>query len=67
VYVPGSVRQETVVVVETTIYSLSNNQLQWAAVTESTSAGDLQAFVKELTKETVKQMQKQGLAKSQKR
>ena len=67
VYVPGSVRQETVVVVETTIYSLSKNQLQWAAVTESTSSGNLQAFVKELTKETVKQMQKQGLAKSQKR
>jgi len=67
VYVPGSVRKETVVVVETTIYSVSKNQLQWAAVTESANEGDLQAFVKELTKETIKQMQKQGLAKSQKR
>jgi hypothetical protein len=67
VYVPGSVHQETVVVVETTIYSVSKNQLQWAAVTESTNPRDLQGFVKELTKETVKQMQKQGLAKSQKR
>ena len=52
---------------ETTIYSVSKNQLQWAAVTESANEGDLQAFVKELTKETIKQMQKQGLAKSQKR
>ena len=65
VYVPGSARKETVVVVETTVYSVSRNQLLWAAVTESTNPRNLQGFVEELTKQTVKEMQKQGLARSQ--
>lgn len=65
VYVPGSVQKETVVVVETTIFSVTRNQLLWAAVTETTNARDLQGFVQELGKETVKEMQKQGLAKMQ--
>jgi len=65
--VPGGVQRETVVVVETTIYSVPRNQLLWAAVTQSTNPRNLQAFVGELVKETVKEMQKQGLAKSQPR
>ena len=67
VYVFGSAQKETVVIVETTIFSVSRNQLLWAAVTESTNPRDLRAFVEELAKETVKEMQKQGLAKSQKK
>ena len=35
VYVPGSVQKETLVVVETTIFSLPRNQLLWAAVSET--------------------------------
>ena len=66
-YVPGSMRKETVVVVETTIYSVPRNQLLWAAVTETRDPRDLRAFVDELVKETVEQMQKQGLARSQPR
>jgi hypothetical protein len=67
VYIPPSAQRETVVVVETTIFSVSRNQLLWAAVTESTNPRDLKAFVEELAKQTVKEMQKQGLAKSQKK
>jgi hypothetical protein len=67
VFVPGSAQKETVVVVETTIYSLSRNQLLWAAVSETRNPRDLRAFVDELVKESVKEMQKQGLARSQPR
>jgi len=65
VYVPASARRQTTVVVETTIYHVPKNELLWAAVTESTNPRDLQGFINELTKQTVKEMQKQGLARSQ--
>ena len=62
VFVPGSAQKETVVVVETTVYSLARNQLLWAAVTETRNPRDLPAFVDELVKRSVEEMQKQGLA-----
>ena len=65
VFVPGSQRQQTVVVVESTVYSLPRNQLLWAAVTETTNPRDLPAFVAELAKASVEEMQKQGLARRQ--
>ncbi len=67
VYVPGAAQKETVVVVETTVYSVPRNQLLWAAVSETRNARDLRAFVEELVKESVEEMQKQGLAKGQPR
>jgi len=63
VYVPASARNETLIVVETTIYSVPRNALLWAAVTETRNPRDLRGFVEELAKESVKEMQKQGLAK----
>ena len=65
VYTPGSKRQETIVTVETTIYSVPRNELLWAAITETRNPKDLRSFIEELVKESVKQMQKQGLARSQ--
>ena len=62
-YIPGSVQKDTVVVVETTIYSVPRNQLLWAAVSETKNPKDLQRFVEDLVKESVKELQKQGLAK----
>jgi hypothetical protein len=67
VFVPGSAQKETVVVVETTIYSIPRNQLLWAAVSETRNPRDLRAFVEEFVKESVKEMQKQGLAGRQPR
>ena len=64
-YIPGSTQHETVVTVETTIYSVPRNELLWAAVTETRDPKDLPRFIEELVKESVKQMQKQGLARSQ--
>ena len=63
VYVPGSVQRETVVVVETTIYSVPRNELLWAAVSETRNPEDLSQFVNELVKESVKVLQEQGLAR----
>ena len=41
-YIPGSVERDTVVVVETTIYSVPRNQLLWAAVSETKNPKTLQ-------------------------
>ena len=67
VWVPGSGGQRTqrTVVVESTIYSVPRNQLLWAAVTETTNPRDLRAFVAELAKASIEEMQKQGLARRQ--
>jgi len=63
-YIPGSVDRDTVVVVETTIFSLPRNQLVWAAVSETKNPENLQQFIEDLVKECVKELQKQGLARS---
>jgi hypothetical protein len=63
-YIPGSVDRDTVVIVETTIYSLSRNQLLWAAASETRDSKSLPGFVQDLVKASVKELQKQGLAKS---
>ena len=63
-YIPGSTREDTVVIVETTIYSVPRNQLLWAAVSETRNPKALQRFVEDLVKEAVKELQKQGLARS---
>jgi len=62
-YIPGSVQKDTVVVVETTIYSVPRNQLLWAAVSETRNPKDLRQFVEDLVKESVKELHKQGLAR----
>jgi len=62
-YIPGSYDQDTIVVVETTIYSVPRNQLLWAAVSETKNPKTLQRFVEDLVKEAVKELHKQGLAR----
>jgi len=65
VYIPGSREESTVVIVESVIYSVPRNELLWAAVSETKNPKDLRGFIDELVKESVKEMQKQGLAKGQ--
>jgi len=62
-YVFGAADRDTVVVVETTIYSIPRDLLLWAAVTETRNPGELQRVVADLVKGSVKEMQKQGLAR----
>jgi hypothetical protein len=64
VYIPGRVQNETFVVVENTIYSLPRNALLWAAVSETKNPKSLQQFIQDLVKESVKELQKQGLARN---
>jgi hypothetical protein len=63
VYIPGSSREETRVVVESLVFSLPKNQLLWAGVSETRNPKQLQQFVKDLVVATAKEMQKQGLGR----
>jgi hypothetical protein len=63
VYIPGSEREDTIVVVETLIYSVPRNELIWAGASETKNPKTLQRFIADLAKETTEQLKKQGLAK----
>jgi hypothetical protein len=63
-YIPGSAQRETVVVVETLIFSVPRNTLLWAAVSETRNPKELGTFVQDLAKECVKELHKQGLARN---
>ena len=63
-YIPGSYEEDTIVVVETTIYSVPLNKLLCAAVSETKNPKDLQRFVQDLVKESVKALHEQGLARN---
>jgi hypothetical protein len=67
VYVPGSSSRETVVTVETTIYSVSRDALLWAAVSETKDPKTLGTFVQDLVTASVKELQRQGLARPAKK
>jgi hypothetical protein len=63
VVVIGGVDRDTVVTVETLIFSVPRNQLMWAAASETRNPKNLQKVVEDLVKESVKELQKQGLAR----
>ena len=63
VYVVGSARQETVVVVETAIYSVPRDTLLWAGVSETKDPKKLGAFIEDLAGDVVKELHKVGLAR----
>jgi hypothetical protein len=64
-YDPGHTSVDQVAVVETLVFSVPQNKLLWAAVTESTNPKDANRVIKEIVTETVKEMTKQGLIRSQ--
>lgn len=63
VVVIGGVDKDIVITVETLIFSVARNQLMWAGVSETRNPKTLQRFVTDLVKESVKELQKQGLAR----
>jgi hypothetical protein len=63
-YVIGSVDRDTVITAETLIFSVSKNQLLWAAVTETRNPKTLHRFIEDLVKASAKQLQSQGLARA---
>jgi hypothetical protein len=61
VYDPGYLRTDTVVSVETLIYSLEQNKLVWAGMTRTTNPTEVYPFIKELTAKVADELKKLGL------
>jgi|SRR5262245_10168418 len=62
-YDPGYTKTDVVAVVETLVFSVPQNKLLWAAVTETMNPKDAQKTIKDIVTATVKEMRKQGLAR----
>jgi len=60
-YDPGYLRTDTVVSVETTVYSLERDKLLWASQSRTTNPDNLPALVSEVADATANEMVKQGL------
>jgi hypothetical protein len=56
-----TIRTDTIVTVETLVYSLVDNQLLWGGQSRTTNPANADQFVRELVKEAVKAIKKQGL------
>jgi hypothetical protein len=61
VYDPGYIRTDTIVSVETLVFSLEQDKLVWAGRSQTTNPDTVGAFIKELTAQVAKELQKQGL------
>jgi hypothetical protein len=61
VYDPGYLRTDTMVSVETLIYSLNSGKLLWASTSRTTNPQNVDGLVKEVADATAKEMAKQGL------
>ena len=56
-----NIRTDTIVTVETLVYSLKQNKLVWVGESKTTNPSNVDAFVKELATGAAKQMKKLGL------
>ena len=63
VYPVGKAREQRTFTVETLLYDLSKGTPIWAGVTRTTDPKDVQAYVKELAVDIVKQLEKDGLVR----
>jgi hypothetical protein len=57
----GYLRTDTIVVVETLVYSLQQSQLVWASQSQTMNPTQVGSFVRELSKTLGTEMEKQGL------
>jgi hypothetical protein len=55
------IRTDTIVSVETLVYSLKQNKLVWGGQSETTNPSQVDNFVRELANATAEELQKQGL------
>jgi hypothetical protein len=60
-YSQGTIQTDTLVSVETLIYSLDQDKLLWAATSRTTNPSDLQTLINEVANATVNEMIKQGM------
>jgi len=63
VYTPGYTRSDTVVSIETLVYSIEKDQLIWAGMSETTNPKDVRKFAKQLVDAAGKEMRKAGLVR----
>jgi len=63
VYDPGYTTSDTFAIVETLVFSIPQNKLLWAGVTESKNPKDPGQVIKDIVTATVKEMKKQGLTR----
>jgi hypothetical protein len=57
----GTVQEDTVVVIETLVFSISRDALLWAGVSETTNPKNTASLLEGLVESVVKQMREQGL------
>jgi hypothetical protein len=62
-YNPGYTTRESIVVVETVVYDMVRDTLLWGGVSEVTDPKGMDAYMKQLVGDAVKEMQKAGLIK----
>jgi hypothetical protein len=61
VYNPGYLQEDTIVSVETLIYSLPQDKLVWAAMSKTTNPSEVSSLINELVAAAAKQLKQQGL------
>jgi hypothetical protein len=61
VYSPSYIQTDTIVIVETLVYSLPQNKLVWAGQSETTNPSKVGPFIQELVRKAAAEMEKQGL------
>lgn len=64
-YSPSTVRTDTIVSIETLVYSLKTDELLWASTSRTTNPRNVDALVREVAAATASQMARQGLLASQ--
>jgi hypothetical protein len=60
---PMDMRSDTVLVIETLVYDLRQDQLVWAGQSQSTNPSKVDSLIKELAAQTAQQLRTQGLVK----
>ena len=61
VYEPGYLQSDTLVSVETLVYSLDRDKLLWASTSRTANPRDIDSLVREVADATAKEMERQGL------
>jgi hypothetical protein len=64
---PGYLHTNTLVSVETLVYSVSQDKLLWGGVSETTDPSKLDSFIHEIVDQAAKEMKKQGLISGNKK
>ena len=60
-YIPGGTETNTIVVVETVVYNVPRDVLLWGAVATAENPKNMDAYMKQLVSDAVKEIDKAGL------